>query len=56
MCEGLEWIQMPQDGNPVVGFCEYGHELSGSIKDWISLPAEWFLDFHGISITAEFVK
>lgn len=30
-CEGLDCIQMVQ-GNPMVSFCEYGNECSGSTK------------------------
>jgi hypothetical protein len=30
----IDWIDLAQDSDPVVGSCEHGNESSGSIKCW----------------------
>jgi hypothetical protein len=32
--DGMDWIDLAQDRDPVEGSCEHGNEPSGSIKCW----------------------
>jgi hypothetical protein len=43
--DGMDWINLAQDRDPVKGSCEHGHELSGSIKCWevLELLKNWRL-------------
>jgi hypothetical protein len=32
--DGMDWIDLAQDRDQWIGFCEHGNEPSGSIKCW----------------------
>jgi hypothetical protein len=32
--DGMDWIELAQDRDPVEGSCEHGNKPSGSIKCW----------------------
>lgn len=33
MCfEGVDWVDLAQDRDPMRGFCEHGNETTGSLK------------------------